>query len=406
MSARTLVEPAVQDPSPPIRTVPFFRFRPVGREAELILEVLESGWLTTGRMAMEFESRFAAAVGAKHALAVNSCTAALHLALEALGVGPGQSVLVPSMTFTATAEVVRYLGADVIVTDVDRVTRAWTPEILDRAAAAYPEARYCMPMHYGGHPAPMLATGGVPGLLDVAKERNLTVIEDAAHAFPARLAGKCVGSFGRVTCFSFYANKTITTGEGGMLVTDDDAIAARCRIMRVHGIDRDVWKRFTTPGTSWDYDVVAPGYKYNMPDLNAAIGLAQLECAEELRRGRQAIAEAYLRRLADIDAIELPTVTRKPEDHAWHLFPIAVRDGARLDRNGLSQGMATAGIGVSVHYRPLHRMTYWRDRYGLRPEDFPGAESAWQRSLSIPIFAGMTEQELDHVCDTLHLLLS
>ena len=403
---RTLAEPSVAETRPPNRTVPYFRFRPAGREAELILQVLHSGWLTTGRMALDFEAGFAKAVGARHALAVNSCTAALHLALEAVGVGPGQRVLVPSMTFTATAEVVRYLGADVVVVDVDPLTRAWTPEILDRAAAAHPEARFCMPVHYGGHPAPMLAGPRGPGLLDVASRRGLTVVDDAAHAFPARLGGRAVGTFGRATCFSFYANKTITTGEGGLLVTDDDEIAARCRVMRVHGIDRDVWKRFTTPGTSWDYDVVAPGFKYNMPDVNAAIGLAQLECAEELRLGRKAVAEAYLARLADVAALELPAVSCEPDGHAWHLFPVMVRDGAALDRNGLSQGMSAAGIGVSVHYRPLHRMTYWRDRYGLRPEDFPGAEEAWRRSLSLPIFAGMTEEEIDHVCSALRRLLA
>ncbi len=386
-------------------SVPFFRFRPSGREAELVLRVLNSGWLTTGRMALDFEAGFAAAVGARHALAVNSCTAALHLALEAVGVGPGHKVLVPSMTFTATAEVVRYLGADVIVTDVDPRTRAWTPEILDAAAAAHPDARFCMPVHYGGHPAPMLDGPEGPGLLEVAARRGLTVVEDAAHAFPASLRGRRVGSFGRITCFSFYANKTITTGEGGMLVTDDDAIAARCRVMRVHGIDRDVWKRFTTPGTSWDYDVVAPGFKYNMPDINAAIGLAQLECAEELRRGRRAIAEAYRERLAGLAAIELPSVTCEPEGHAWHLFPIRLTDASPIDRNALSQALSEAGIGVSVHYRPLHRMTYWRDRYGLRPEDFPGAEDAWRRSLSIPLFAGMTDAELEHVCSHLVRLL-
>ncbi len=386
-------------------TVPFFRFRPSGREAELVLRVLNSGWLTTGRMALDFENGFAAAVGAKHALAVNSCTAALHLALEAVGVGPGHKVLVPSMTFTATAEVVRYLGADVIVTDVDPRTRAWTPALLDAAAAAHPDARFCMPVHYGGHPAPMLDDASGPGLLEVARRRGLTVIEDAAHAFPASLGGRRVGSLGRVTCFSFYANKTITTGEGGMLVTDDDAIAARCRVMRVHGIDRDVWKRFTTPGTSWDYDVVAPGFKYNMPDINAAIGLAQLECAEELREGRRAVAETYRERLADIAAIELPPVTCEPEGHAWHLFPIRLTDASPLDRNALSQALSEAGVGVSVHYRPLHRMTYWRDRYGLRPEDFPGAEDAWRRSLSIPLFAGMTDAEIGHVCAQLGRLL-
>jgi dTDP-4-amino-4,6-dideoxygalactose transaminase len=402
MSAR----PAEKDETTSIKTVPFFRFRPVGREAELVLQVLNSGWLTTGRMALDFESNFAKAIGAKHALAVNSCTAALHLALEAVGVGPGQKVLVPSLTFTATAEVVRYLGADVIVTDVDPVTKMWTPAILDAAAAAHPDARFCMPVHYGGHPAPMLTRAGSAGLLEVAERRKLTVVEDAAHAFPSKLEGRYVGSFGRITCFSFYANKTITTGEGGMLVTDDDAIAARCRIMRVHGIDRDVWKRFTTPGTSWDYDVVAPGYKYNMPDVNAAIGLAQLECAEELREGRRAIAEAYFERLGDIASIELPSVHCEADGHAWHLFPIRLLPSAPIDRNTLSAELSSVGVGVSMHYRPLHRMTYWRDRYDLRPERFPGAEEVWQRCLSIPIFAGMTDDELDHVCTHVRRLLA
>ena len=265
-----------------VRRIPFSRVVCDGNELAYVKEVLESGWLTTASKAQAFEEKFAEAVGARHAIAVNSCTAALHLGLEAMGVGPGDKVLVPTMTFTASAEVVRYLGADPVFLDVEYGSSLITPEIVAEAIDRHPDAKALIVVHFAGQPARMLSQDG-PGILEICRQRGVRVLEDAAHAFPARCGGRMVGGLGDATCFSFYANKTITTGEGGMLTTDDEAIAARARVMRLHGIDRDVWSRFTAAKPSWEYDVIAPGYKYNMPDINAAIGLAQLERARLMR---------------------------------------------------------------------------------------------------------------------------
>jgi dTDP-4-amino-4,6-dideoxygalactose transaminase len=231
------------------------------------------------------------------------------------------------------------------------------------------------------------------------------VVEDAAHAFPARCGDRMVGRLGDAACFSFYANKTITTGEGGMLTTDDEAVAARARVMRLHGIDRDVWDRFTAAKPSWEYDVVAPGFKYNMPDINAAIGLAQLERAAAMRDGRQRVAARYFERLAGLRALDLPLVRVPPEDHAWHLFVVVVRPASPVGRDRLIELLAERGVGTSVTYKPLHRMTYYRERYGLDPRAFPQAERIWGGCLALPIYPGLTDEEVDYVCDCLWDLL-
>jgi dTDP-4-amino-4,6-dideoxygalactose transaminase len=259
-----------------------------------------------------------------------------------------------------------------------------------------------------GEPArnPQLSTFSFqPGLLALCRAHGIRVVEDAAHAFPARLDGRMIGEFGDATCFSFYANKTITTGEGGMLTTDDEQIFRRVKIMRLHGIDRDIWNRFTSDKPSWEYDVVAPGYKYNMPDVNAAIGLAQLPRADEFRRERQRCAEFYFRELKDIECIDLPEVRVPFEDHAWHLFPIVLKEDAPVQRDHLIELLANRGIGTSVHYKPLHRMTYYRERYGLRPEDFPNAERIWRGCLSLPIYPSLRDEELHYITDTIQELL-
>jgi dTDP-4-amino-4,6-dideoxygalactose transaminase len=383
------------------RRIPYARIACDGNEMAYIREVLESGWLTTAGKAREFEHRFAAAVGARHAIAVNSCTAALHLGLEALGVGPGDRVLVPTMTFTASAEVVRYLGADPVFLDVEYGTALVTPEAVAAALDRHPGAKALIPVHFAGQPARMRADDDGPGILDVCRDRGVRVLEDAAHAFPTRCGDLMVGALGDATCFSFYANKTITTGEGGMLTTDDDALAARVRVMRLHGIDRDVWDRFTATKPAWEYDVVAPGYKYNMPDVNAAIGLAQLERAEAMRRRRQEIAARYLERLAGLESLDPPAARVPAEDHAWHLFVVVVRPDARFGRDRLIELLADRGIGTSVTYKPLHRMSYYRDRYGLRPEDFPEAERIWRGCLALPIYPGLADDDVDFICDAL-----
>lgn len=385
--------------------IPYARVRCDGNELEYVREVLESGWLTTAGKTAEFERRFREAVGGRFACAVNSCTAALHLALDALGIGPGDRVIVPTLTFTATAEVIRYLGADPVFVDVEYGTGLLTAGLLEEAVARTPGAKAAMVVHFGGQPAAMLPSHGTSGLLGVARQHGLKLVEDAAHAFPARLGGRMVGSFGDVTCFSFYANKTITTGEGGMLVTDDERVFERARVMRLHGINRDIWDRFTSPTANWEYDVIAPGFKYNLPDVAAAIGLAQLERAEQLRSERQRCAAFYYDRLGDLDEVDLPLCRSVHEDHSWHLFPIVLNSRSHVQRHRFIELMNAAGIGTSVHYKPLHQMTYYRERYGLRPEDFPNAERHWRGAVSLPIYPSLTSEELGFVCATARSIL-
>jgi len=371
--------------------VPFFRFTPDGHEQEYVRQVIASGWLTTASKTLEFEKKFAQRVGAKYACAVNSCTAALHLAAEAVGIGPGDKVLVPTMTFTATAEVIRYLGADPVFVDVEYGSCLLTPAILEQALACHPDIKAVMVVHFGGQAADM------PGLLKICNSRDIKIIEDAAHAFPTRLNGRVIGSYGDITCFSFYANKTITTGEGGMLTTEDEAIYKRVKTMRLHGINRDIWDRFTAEKSAWEYDVVAPGFKYNMPDINAAIGLAQLERADFLRHERQRCLEYYFKHLAGNPFLDLPVIHESLLDHSCHLFWIVLKPSAPYSRNALIEKLNEAGIGTSVHYKPLHRLTYYRERYDLKPEDYPNAEGHWQGVVTLPVYPSMSEAELAYV---------
>lgn len=385
--------------------IPYAKVHCHGNELKYLQEVIESGWLTTASKAFEFEKRFGEAVGAKHACAVNSCTAALHLALEATGVGAGSKVFVPAMTFTATAEIIRYMNADPVFLDVEYGTSLITPEILREAIARYPEVKTVVIVHYGGQAARMTADGQ-EGILNLCRKNGIRMVEDAAHAFPSRLNGRMVGSFGDATCFSFYANKTITTGEGGMLVTDDDDVATRVKVMRLHGIDRDIWNRFTSDKPSWEYDVVAPGYKYNMPDVAAAIGLAQLERAEDMRRERERCAQFYMRNLADIAGLDLPSLQVEFGDHAWHLFPVIIKPEAPISRNRCIEKLAESGIGTSVHYKPLYRMTYYRKTYDLDPKKFPNSERIWNGCFSLPIYPELRDEELAYVCEALRKILS
>lgn len=380
------------------RRIPFSRVDCSGKELDYVREVIESGWLTTAAKTLEFEERFAEAVGARYACAVNSCTAALHLAAEAVGISEGDKVLVPTMTFTATAEVIRYLGADPVFVDVEYNSCLVTPEIVEEAIRAEPSVKAVMVVHYGGQPAQMHAGVEGDGILDICRKHGIRVIEDAAHAFPARAVDGTVGSLGDVTCFSFYANKTMTTGEGGMLTTNNEEIWNRAKVMRLHGIDRDVWSRFTSDKPSWEYDVVAPGYKYNMPDISAAIGLAQLERAYAMRDERQRCAERYMRNLAGFRSIDLPQVRTDPAWHAWHLFPVVLNPDARVSRNEMIEELAQRGVGTSVHYKPVHRMSYYRERYQLQPKQFPNAERVWSGCFSLPIYPSLSDEEVDFVC--------
>lgn len=379
--------------------IPFAKVYIGENEHKYIKEVLDSGWLTTASKTMEFERKFREHVGAKYACAVNSCTAALHLGIDALGIQPGQKVFVPSMTFTASAEIIRYMQGDPVFIDTEYGTNLISPDILKCSILNHPGVRYLVVVHYGGQAAQM------EELVSICKENNIKILEDAAHAFPSKLNGKMIGSFGDITCFSFYANKTITTGEGGMLVTDDENLYKRIKIMRLHGINRDVWDRFSSKVPTWEYDVVEAGYKYNMPDINAAIGLGQLEQAEQFRSERQKVAEYYYAHLADLKCIDLPVCNVPFGDHAWHLYPIVIKDNAKISRNEFIEKMSEAGIGTSVHYKPLHQMTYYKEMYKLSPADFPNAEKTWKGNVSLPIYSFMKEEQLSYICKTIKEIL-
>jgi len=389
----------------PAYNIPFARVVCDGHEFKYIQEVLASGWLTTAGQCRIFEEEFGRAVGTAHALAVNSCTSALHLALEAAGVGPGDEVIVPALTFTATAEVVRYLGADPVIADVDSETGLLKPETVRDLAQSRPRVKAVMPVHYGGQSVRMLTDETGPGLLEMARELGLSIIEDAAHAFPARYqaGGPKVGSLAEtICCFSFYANKTITSAEGGLLATGTEAAAKRARIMRMHGIDREVWERFTAKTPAWQYDVVAPGYKYNLSDVLAAIGRAQLERAEEFRQERERCARRYLAGLGTLKNLAPPRLRAglTSADHSWHLFPVVLRPGGP-DRDQLIEDLTARGIGLSVHYRPLYRMKYYAERYRLSPADFPETEKIWAGTFSLPIYPSLKDEEIDYICAAL-----
>lgn len=373
-----------------------------------VVAVIKSGWLTTASRCFRFEEDFAKFIGVKHALAVNSATAALHLGLEALGIAEGDKILVPTFTFTATAEVVRYLKADPIFVDCDLETFCITPTLIENTLANNQSLimdnslKGIIPVHFGGHPC------DIDSILKLSKNKNLKIIEDAAHALPTKYKGRMIGTFGDITCFSFYANKTITTGEGGMLCTDDNEVAKRVKIMRLHGINRDVWDRFST-GASWEYDVVAPGFKYNMPDINAALGIHQLKKAEIFRNKRQQIAEVYYNSLRNIPGLILPRIQCNMEDHSWYLFIILIDSNKTLrgvNRDKFVDEMTKRNIGTSVHYKPIHRMTYYRERYGLKPEMFPNAEWIFQRCVSLPMFSAMTNEQVSYVVQNIREVMS
>ncbi len=379
--------------------VPFFRPSIGEEEIAEVVDSIRKGWLTTGPKTKAFEEGIAAYLGGGvEAIAVNSATAGLHLALEAVGIGPGDEVIVPTLTFTATAEVVRYLGGEPVIVDVDPVTMNISVEAIERAVT--PRTKAIMPVHYGGLACDMTRIG------EIARRHGLKVVDDAAHALPTRHAGRLIGSdFADATVFSFYANKTITTGEGGMVVTRDPEIAARCRVMRLHGIDRDSFDRFTAARARWRYDVVAPGFKYNMTDLAGALGIHQLRRADAFRAERSRLALRYDEAFAGLP-LELPPRADPEEAHARHLYVIRLAAGASVARDAFIERLQERGVGCSVHYTPLHMLTYWRERYGLVREDYPVATAMFERIVTLPLFVGMTEAEQDHVVASVRDILA
>lgn len=375
-------------------------------EAEIagVVEALKSGWVTTGPKTKAFEEQFASYVGCANAIAVNSATAGLHLALEAVGVGPGDRVITTPNTFTATAEVVRYLGAEILLADIDHDSMNLDPVqvsgLLERLGRDDPSTlarvKAIVPVHFGGQACDMDVIGAI------AAERGLRIVEDAAHALPATSNGRKVGTIGDITVFSFYATKTITTGEGGMVVTADDALAKRMKVMRLHGINRDVWDRYTSDRPQWYYEVVEPGFKYNLTDIASAIGLGQLARCDALHARRAAIADAYVRAFAGDERLELPRIVRPGDVHAWHLFAVRLRG---VDRDAFIREMTELRVGTSVHFIPLHLHPYWRDRYGWSPADFPVAFESYRRSVSLPIYPRMTDTDVERVVEAVRASL-
>jgi dTDP-4-amino-4,6-dideoxygalactose transaminase len=377
--------------------IPFFRPVIAAEEIEAVTAVLRSGWLTSGPKTREFEERFAAFLGGGvEAVAVNSATAGLHLAAEACGIGPGDAVLVPTLTFTATAAVARYLGADVVLVDVEPGT--YLIDLADAERRLTPRCKAIMPVHFGGFPCDMRQ------VLDFGRRHGLEVIEDAAHALPAHREDRPIGTWESDACvFSFYANKTITTGEGGMLVTHDSKVAKRARIMRTHGLDRDASDRFRGVGSSWAYDIVAPGFKYNLTDLASALGVVQLAKAHSFRDQRQDAALCYLDQLAGLP-LDVPKLPPAGSLHAWHLFPVRIHEDARATRDEVIAALTRAGIGSSVHYRPLHTMSYWAEQCSSQGK-FPVADRYFAGAVTLPLFPGMTAAEVARVASVLREVL-
>lgn len=379
-------------------TMPFLPFAlpDLGQEEiDEVVDSMKSGWITTGPKAARFEKEFAQYVGAKFAFAVNSATSGLHLALDAIGLERGDKVVTTPYTFTATSEVIRYFDADPIYSDIDPATLNLDVDLLEKTvrdaiAEHGSKVKAIMPVHMAGQACRM------DRILEIARKFGLRVVEDAAHALPTTSGGKMVGTMGDITVFSFYATKTLATAEGGMVVTENEEFAKRIKVMRLHGFNRDAWDRYNSPKAAWYYEIVAPGYKYNMPDVAAAMGIHQLAKCESFAKRRNEMAAVYFRELAGLDGIDLPFVERPEDRHAWHLFILQMREQWR---DVFFEKMQALGIGCSVHFIPLHLHPYWRDRYGFAPDSFPSATKAFRRALSLPLYTRMTESDQMRVVD-------
>jgi dTDP-4-amino-4,6-dideoxygalactose transaminase len=388
---------------------PFIPFaRPSIGEEEIaeVIDSLRSGWLTTGPKTKRFEEEFAAFVGAPFALAVNSGTAAMHLALEAIGLAEGEWVVTTPFTFTATAEVIRHCDAHPLFVDIEPNSGNLDPEFLtqalDRAESEGKRVRAIMPVHFAGRPCDM------GRIMELAGKRSIKVVEDAAHAFSSSYGRSMIGNLGDLTCFSFYATKPITTGEGGMVTTADEGFEKRIRMMRLHGITRDTLDRYSSNKRNWSYEVEAPGFKYNLTDVAAAIGIHQLRKAEKFRLRRKEIASKYETAFSDMPVFlpsdkDLPPGSR----HAWHLYVIRLdTDCLSINRDQFIERMFGLGVETSVHFIPLHLQPYWKNRYGFSAEDFPASLSFYQSCVSLPIYPGMTDENVDTVINSAREILS
>lgn len=366
-------------------------------EIEEVVDTLKSGWITMGRKTKMFEEQFASYIGTKHAISVNSATSGLHLALDCCGIKEGDEVILPVMTFVATAEAVEYLGAKPVFVDCDEKT--FNINIDDVRRKITDKTKAVIPVHMAGQPADIL------DIVKIAEEAGIKTIEDAAHALPSKIDGKIIGGIGDVTVFSFYATKTLTTGEGGMITTDDDDIANNIQIKRLHGMDRDAWKRYDNSG-SWEYDVTMLGYKYNMTDIAASMGIHQLRKVNLFRDRREYIAQRYTDAFSKIDGIATPFIKDNIQ-HSWHLYIIKLDiDNLLISRNDFMNELKKNKINTSVHFKPLHMFSYFKNKYGYKNADFPNASFLFDRIVSLPIYPSMTEEDIKYVIDTITTVVS
>jgi perosamine synthetase len=383
-------EASVADVQQARRELPFALPDITDEEIDAVVDTLRSGWLSTGPKTLAFEEEFARFIGTKHAIAVNSATAGLHLGLDAAGIGPGDEVIVPTLTFASTAATVIHVGAFPRLVDSEPDTLNLSVDDVVRKIG--PKTKAIVPVHFGGHPCEMDAIG------QLARDHNLLVMEDAAHAPQAAFRGRRIGTLSELTVFSFYATKNLTTGEGGMVTTEDAQLNERIRSRRLHGMTKDAWKRYTAEG-SWRYDVSYPGFKYNMTDIAAALGRVQLRRLPEMQRHRLTLVERYHDAFSGIAALELPP-TRGDVEHAWHLYFIRIRpEMLRIGRDEMIRQINAAGVGTSVHFIPLHEHSFYRDELGYRAEEFPRATDSTSRLISLPLFSRMTAADVDFVVE-------
>ena len=383
------------------------------KEINEVVDSLKSGWITTGPKCQAFEKKFAEKIGCRHAIAVNSATAGLHLALEAAGVKPKDAVITVPLTFAATAEVIRYFQADPIFIDVQKADGNMDPRLLKEfletrcevtdgvcyLKAGRQPVKAVIPVHFAGLPCDM------DPIIELARTFHLMVVDDAAHAFPTLYKGRMIGTISAMTVFSFYATKTITTGEGGMITTNDDALAERMRIMRLHGISKDAWKRYTAEG-SWYYEIVAPGFKYNLTDIAAAMGLHQLDKADWMLEVRKQYAKLYSKAFESIPELEIPWEGAASDQHAWHLYVLRLRPGLlNINRAKFIEELKGLGIGTSVHFIPLHLHPYYRETYGFKKGDFPVSEDLFERAISLPLYPKMTEADVQRVIEAVKTIV-
>ena len=372
--------------------IPFFKPSFDKNEEDAVLQVLRSGWLTTGKETLAFEKEFAEMVHSPAALAVNSASSGLMLAMEALGIREGTKILTSPYTFVSTATSALHLGGEVVYADIEKDSYSIDPDKVEACVKKDPAIKVLVPIHIAGNLCDMNA------LRTIADRYQLTIIEDAAHAFPSKTADGWGGTFGDAGVFSFYATKTITTGEGGMVCVKNPEIAARISLMRSHGINRTIWNRYTDKHASWVYDVTAEGYKCNLPDILSAIGRVQLQKAESFYRKRKAIAERFTAAFKPLDFFTVPP---DGEGNAWHLYILRlVPETLSVGRDDFARALQEQGLGISVHFIPHFELTFLRERYGLRAQDFPNAAAHYARSISLPFWPDMSDADVQYVIDT------